>query len=101
MEPDEQKIFHDNVNVEEDVELMRGQSVSSELVKSIYDQLSTDAEKLMKERFHYYAIENDENLLFYCVDHWTSRYLISYDTHSTNFDSYNIKIIDLFNDKSM
>jgi hypothetical protein len=101
MEPDEQKIFHNNVNVDDLVESMRGQSVSSELVKSIYDQLSKEDDELMKERFYYYKITRKNYLLHRNIYYWTSRYLITGYYKSPDPDFHEIKIFDAFNDKSM
>jgi ABC-type uncharacterized transport system fused permease/ATPase subunit len=84
------RLYYDNVNVNEAVELMRGQNISAEVVKSIYDQLSANAEKL--DRFHYYTTGVNN------ISYWTSRYLLAF---STKADFHEIKIIDLFNDKSM
>jgi hypothetical protein len=101
MEPDEQKIFHNNIDAEEAVELMRGQNVSSELVKSIYDQLSKEDDNLMKERFYYYKIARENDSLYRSIYYWTSRYLLVDETVSDNSKFHEIRIFDAFNDKSM
>jgi hypothetical protein len=94
------RLYHNDVNVNEAVELMQNQGISPDLVKSIYDQLLTDAEK-MTERFHYYNAEVNRNANFYRVICWTSRYMIAYDSISSDSNFYEFKMIDLFNDKSM
>jgi hypothetical protein len=67
VEIDEERIsgsYRNHVNVEKAVELMRGQNISSESVKSVYSQLSTNADKLMTERFYYHIIKSGNYLLY-------------------------------------
>jgi hypothetical protein len=111
MEADEERIdqayqeisylYHYDHNVERAIELMRDQNVSSDLVKSIYNELSRKAEKSRTERFHYYTYKNDMNEYFNVVDCWTSRYLLGYRKYILNPAFHEIKIIDIFNNKSM
>jgi hypothetical protein len=91
------RLYYDGVNVNEAVKLMQGQNVSSDLVESIYHQLSADAQK-MTDRFHYYTYEDGLDNVVSC---WTSRYLIAYLNRSLDSVFHSVKIIDLFNDKSM
>jgi hypothetical protein len=93
-------LYHDNIDVDKAIELMRDQNVSSEVVKSIYNQLSAKIEKLMADRFHYYNVEvgiNDDFDIYV----WTSRYLLVYYNDLLYSAFHKIKIIDLFNDRSM
>jgi hypothetical protein len=94
------RLYNDNVNVDEVLEVMRDQNVRSELVKSIYDQLSKEDDKLMKNKFHYYTIELDPDSDYYGVSWWTIRYLIDYRL-PPDPAFHKIEIIDLFNNKSM
>jgi hypothetical protein len=94
------RLYYDNIDTDQAVELMRGQNVSAELVKAIYDQLSADIEK-WRERFNYYTIGSDSGNDFDIVSCWTSRYLLGYHHESPDPDFHEIKIIDVFNDKSM
>jgi hypothetical protein len=102
-EPEQQisNFYHGNFNVNEAINIMKCGNISAEVVESVYDQLLTDAENLTKKRFHYYTYEVYKNLQSYRVECWTSRYLISYDTESTDSAFHEIEIIDSFNDKSM
>jgi hypothetical protein len=95
------RLYHDNVGFYIIVELMRAQNVSVDVVKPIYDKVSAQAEKLMTERFHYYAIERDVDNHFNIVDSWTSRYLFAYCNRSPDPVFHEITIFDVFNDKSM
>jgi hypothetical protein len=95
------RLYHNDVGVRQAVELMQSQGIVAELVETIYDQLSIDAQKLMTERFHYYTINTKNYLVYYHVDCWTSRYLLVYGSKSTNSAFHEIKVIDSFNDKSM
>jgi hypothetical protein len=94
------RFYHNHVNIHDAVELMRDQNVSYELVQTIYDQLSEDAEKLTAERFHYYTHESEKDLKFHRVICWTSRYLIVYDAKLRDSAFHEITIIHSFNDKS-
>jgi hypothetical protein len=94
------RLYHDGANVDEAVELMRDQNVNAELIKSIYDQLLTDAEKLMTDRFYYYTFEAGIRGHFDRVTCWTSRYLLVYCNTSIGLSFHIIKIIDMLNDKS-
>jgi hypothetical protein len=95
------RLYHNRVNIKEAVKLMRGQNISAELVKRIYNQLSADVENLMEERFHYYTVESEQYSPFYEIDYWTSRYLLIYADHANQSGLYEITILDLFNDASM
>jgi hypothetical protein len=95
------RLYHDNVNIEEAVLLIRDWHVSSELVKSIYDQLSKEDDNLMKERFYYYKIARENDSLYRSIYYWTSRYLLVDETVSDNSKFHEIRIFDAFNDKSM
>jgi hypothetical protein len=95
------RLYHDGVNVEEAVELMRGQDILSGMVEFIYDQLSWNEEKLITERFNYYSTKHGINNSFDCVKFWTSRYLLSHPARSYNPAFHEIDIIDLFNNKLM
>jgi hypothetical protein len=105
METDEQQIsrlYHDRVNIDEAIKLMRrSHNISSDLIKFMYDELSEQAEKLITDRFHYYTIEVDETLQSYSINCWTSRYLLRYKNASSDFALHKITIFDAFNDKSM
>jgi hypothetical protein len=96
------RLYHDGVNFNKAVESMRAQNISADLVKSIYDQLSTDTETLMTDRFHYYTMEGEQNFLP-CdnIYYWTSRYLLAYWHRSPDSKLHKIKIFDLFNNRSM
>jgi hypothetical protein len=93
-------LYRNNVNIDEAVELMRRQNISAELVKSVYIQLSKEVSKLMTERFHYYTIKRKQFLPRYNIYYWTSRYLLTYCEKSTNPTLHEIKIDDLFHNKS-
>jgi hypothetical protein len=96
------RLYHDDVNVYQAIKLMRGQRILSGFVEFVYNQLSWNEEKLMEERFNYYSTENGINDSFDCVKFWTSRYLLSHHTRSLIYNAFHkIKIIDLFNNKSM
>jgi hypothetical protein len=107
MEIDEESIrlisdlYHDRIEVNKAIELMIDRDISAELVKSIYNQLSKEAEKLTIERFHYYTIEIERGFFYRNVKYWTSRYLIAYDAISVDRGFHEIMIFDLFNDKLM
>jgi hypothetical protein len=92
-------LYHNHVDVKEAVELMQSQGISANMANAIYDQLSLNAEKLMKDRFHNYTIEFD--ICFDNVAYWTSRYLFAYGFESTDPALHEIIIVDSFNDKSM
>jgi hypothetical protein len=94
-------LYRSNVHVEEAIESMRDQSISSRSVKSFYNHFSRNAEKLTTERFHYYTTGVNKDLYEYTVICWTSRYLLAYCKNSPDSDYYEIQIIDVFNDKSM
>jgi hypothetical protein len=95
------RLYYDDVNVEKAVEVMRGRNTSSELVKSIYTQLSKEADEL-RETFYYYSAAGIEKYwLSYRVGFWKSRYLITNNYGSTKSAYRQIGIIDLFNNKSM
>jgi hypothetical protein len=93
------RLYRNNVHVEEAVKSMRDRGISSKSVKSIYNQLSRDDEKLMTERFHYYTTKAEKKLCDYDANCWTSRYLLACAFKSADF--HEIKIIDVFNNKSM
>jgi hypothetical protein len=95
------RLFYDNIDVEEAVESMRSQNVSSELIKSIYTQLSNEVDELRERFFYYYTSKVDKPRLKYRVGYWTSRYLITSYYESSDSAFHEIEIIDLFNDKSM
>jgi hypothetical protein len=95
------RFYYDNIDIDEAIERMRDQDISAEFVESVYDQLSKDAEKSMTKRFHYHTIEVGTNSGVDVVSCWTSRYLINYDSDSTDSAFHEIEIIDTFNDKSM
>jgi hypothetical protein len=95
------RLFYDNIDVEEAVESMRSQNVSSELVKAIYTQLSNEVDQLRDRFYYYYTTEVDKYWLNYRVGYWTSRYLLIEEAVSDKSAFHEIKIIDLFNDKSM
>jgi hypothetical protein len=92
-------LYHNNIDVDKAAKLMRSQDISAELVKAIYDQLSTKDEKLMMDRFYYYTIEPDFDDNF--KNCWTSRYLITGYSKSLDPDFHDITVFDAFNDKSM
>jgi hypothetical protein len=94
-------LYHDCVNVKEVIELMQDQDICSDLVRDIYNQLSTDAEKSTKKRYHYYNSKLSNYSAYSKVDYWTSRYLLIYKAESANSDYHEIAILDLFNDKSL
>jgi hypothetical protein len=94
------RLYYDGVNIDEAVKSLRSQNISAEVVKSIYDQLSENVEKLTTDRFHYYTIK-DGIKVFTIIDCWTSRYLLNHHYESSNSAFHNIEILDLFNDKSM
>jgi hypothetical protein len=91
------RLYHDHIDVKKAVKLMRDQNISAEFVKSTYNQLSWNAEKSTMDRFRYYTVLRDKNSYEYTVDYWTSRYLFAY----RNSDFHKIKVIDVFNNKSM
>jgi uncharacterized protein with von Willebrand factor type A (vWA) domain len=93
------RLYYDGVNVKQAVKLMRGQGIIADLVKAIYDQLSWRDEKLKMERFYYYNVVFNNESSYREVNCWTSRYLLTHRYKSPN--SNEIKIIDIFNDKSM
>jgi hypothetical protein len=95
------RLYHSDVDVETAGESMRRQNISAGLVKSIYVELSKEAEKLMADRFYYYSIKDGIYGSFEDIKFWTSRYLFVYDTTSYNSTFYLITIFDLFNNKSM
>jgi hypothetical protein len=95
------RLYHDNVNVEEAVKLMRNRNISANFVKSIYYQLYRGADNLMTERFNYFTIEASITTYFDVVSCWTSRYLLAYRNQLSNFAFHEITIFDVFNDKSM
>jgi hypothetical protein len=90
-------LYYDCVNIEEAVKLMGSQNISAELVKSIYNELSTEIDKLT-DRFYYYTIEVETDDV---ITYWTSRYFLAYRKYSPDSAFHEIKIIDLFNNKSM
>jgi 3-methyladenine DNA glycosylase/8-oxoguanine DNA glycosylase len=92
------RLYYKRVNVEEAVKSMRGQNISAELVKSIYNQLSADAENLMEDRFYHYTIECSN---YHQINYWTSRYLLIYKSEEYQSASHEINIFDLFNNTSM
>jgi hypothetical protein len=92
--------FYDRFNVEEAVELMGDQDINADFVKEIYNQLSTDADKSTKKRYHYFDIKSDNYSAYSEVSCWTSRYLLMYGFGSVDPNSHKIQIVDLFNDKS-
>jgi hypothetical protein len=94
------RLYHDNIGVEEAIDLMGDQNISAELVYGIYTQLFKDAEKSMTERFHYCNVEVKRDPYSYYVNYWTSRYILGYERIS-HPPFYDITIFDLFNDKSM
>jgi hypothetical protein len=93
------RLYHDRVSVNETVKLMRDRNISADLVKAIYNEFSTDAEKTIADRFDYYTIRSEKKLYYYNINYWTSRYLLIRGFKSA--DSHEIQIIDVFNDKSM
>jgi hypothetical protein len=96
------ELYHDDINVKEAIKLMRDLNITAEVVESIYAQLSAKSWNLMKKRFHYYTIEGEENFIpGDSIYYWTSRYLLAYNKTSPDSAFHEIKIIDLFNDKSM
>jgi hypothetical protein len=95
-------LYHNDVSIYEAIELMRDKDVSSELVKSIYDQLSKEDDKLMKGRFYYYYTSKaDKYWLNQRVGYWTSRYLVTAQYKCDESAFHEIEIIDFFSDKSM
>jgi hypothetical protein len=92
------RLYHDNVNVDEAIELMRCQNISAEVVKDFYYHLSTEIDE-STEKFHYYTIEDREKF-FKRADYWTSRYLFTYDDKSLDYAFHEITIFDSFNNKS-
>jgi hypothetical protein len=111
MESDEKRIneakqqiarfYHDNISVEEAVELMRDKDISAEFVERVYDQLSEAAEKSITDRFHYCNIDVKRHPYLYNVNYWTSRYLIDCFNESSDSAFHEITIFDVFNNKSM
>jgi hypothetical protein len=95
------RLYLDHKNVEEAVESMRGFDISAELVKAIYTQLSNEVDELRDRFYYYYTNEVDKYWLNYRVGYWTSRYLLIEEAVSDKSAFHEIKIIDLFNDKSM
>jgi hypothetical protein len=95
------RLYHDRVNVKQAIKLMRGQSIIPDLVKTVYNQLSWNDEKLMIERFHYYTIETEPYSPYRNFSCWTSRYLFAYRNQPVNSAFHNITIFDLFNNKLM
>jgi hypothetical protein len=95
------RLYHSNVNINKAIKRLRRQNISADLVKSIYDRVSKDAENLMTDRFHYYTMRDGISDYFRVLGCWTNRYLIGYDIESGDSNSREIQIIDLFNDKSM
>jgi hypothetical protein len=93
-------LYRDNVNIDEAVESMQGRNISAEFITSIYTQLSNEVDKFATKRFHYYDYDNDTNA-YNRVSCWTSRYLLVYNTELSESTFHEIKIIDLFNDKSV
>jgi hypothetical protein len=96
------RLYHDNIDINVVIQLMRAQNISARFVTYTYEQLSADTdEKLTTKRFDYYITEDGMNRRFDVVICWTSRYLIAYSHYSSDSTSHQIKIIDSFNDKSM
>jgi hypothetical protein len=91
------RLYHDNIDVNLAIKSMQNWNVSAEFVRDIYMQLSKEVEKLMTDRFHYHTLNN----CFYKIEFWTSRYLIGYNFESSDTAFHEIKIIDLFSDRSM
>jgi hypothetical protein len=96
------RLYYDNIDVDEAIELMRDCDISAELVESVYSELSAKVEKLMTDRFHYHTIECEENFIP-CdnIYYWTSRYLLACCNRLSKSALHEIEIFDLFNDKSM
>jgi hypothetical protein len=93
------RLYYDHVGLIEAMNLMRGQNISFDLVKAIYDELSTNAQNLTEKRLSYYTMDAKRHFICYCF--WTSRYLLVYDFKPTNSAFHEISLFDLFNDKSM
>jgi hypothetical protein len=93
------RLYYNNYNVEEAVEIMGRQNISAELVNSIYNELSKDAENSMKNRFYYFTV--NINYSFDMVDYWTSRYLFAYGFDSSDSAFHEVTLFDVFNNKSM
>jgi hypothetical protein len=74
---------------------MRFWNISSDFLKDIYTELSTNAEKLMMKRLHYYNLAFEKDCQ---INYWTSRYLFVFNTKSA---FHEIKIFDVFHDKSI
>jgi hypothetical protein len=96
------RLYHDGFDVWEASDLLRDRDISDEMVKSIYDQLSRNAEKLTTGKFHYYTIGRGKNRLYSHVNYWTNRYLVAYRYDQSSDPAFNgITVFDVFNDKSM
>jgi hypothetical protein len=92
-------LYYNNVNVREAMDLMQGQNINAKFVEGIYSQLSTNADKITKERFDYYEFGVYFNL--YGFNYWTGRYLYAHRSELFNRGWHEIIIFDLFNNKSM
>jgi hypothetical protein len=95
------RLYYDHIDINEVIELMRDQDISSKLVEGIYYQLSKDADKSMTERFYYYSVEVGIDDYIHRVGYWTSRYLFTYRNKSIDPTFHKIEITDLFNNKTM
>jgi hypothetical protein len=95
------RLYHNNIDVEEIVQLMRSRDISAEFVKSVYNELSAKTKKIITDRFYYHSIEVGTNNDFDVVSCWTSRYLRAFRNRSTDSAFHEIKMFDLFNNKSM
>jgi hypothetical protein len=97
------RLYHDRVNIEEAVKLIRDYDISAELVQNTYAQLSENVKNLMAKRFHYYTIDL-KNRPFIRFNAWTTRYLLAYHNYrytSADSDFHDITVFDVFNDTSM
>jgi hypothetical protein len=95
------RLYYDNIDVEEAIDVMQDQNVSFEFVRDVYTQLSNEVEKLMMDRFHYYTIKGEQNfILHYNIYYWTSRYLLVFRNRLSKSAIPEIEMIDLFNNKS-
>jgi hypothetical protein len=95
------RLYYNNLGINEAIESIRDLNISFELVKTIYDQLSKEDEKLLPGKFHYYTIEDYTDDFFKVIRFWTSRYLLVYNFESPDLAFHEIRLIDLFNDKSV
>jgi hypothetical protein len=79
---------------------MPDQNISAEFVNGTCNQLSAELDD-STNRFHYSTVKLNINDCVNFINYWTSRYMQISGFKSTDPAFHDIKLIDLFNNKSM